>query len=171
MKKLATVLAVGLALSSAAAMASDGTVTINGQLNTFTCTINGGNGDITVTLPTLSTATVTGSATGGSTAFVMDLTACSGSTAKAYFEQGPNNTANGNLKNTVVGGAANVEILLANKNGTALDLNQPAASQDTVTADISTGSGTLTYYAMYKAVGTTTPGLVSSSTTYSLVYN
>ncbi|MFC3625497.1 fimbrial protein [Vogesella amnigena] len=171
MKKLATVLAVGLALSSAAAMASDGKVTINGELKTLTCTINGGVGDIVVTLPTLSTATVTGSATGGSTAFTMDLTACSGSTAKAFFEQGPNNTINGNLKNTVAGGAANVEIQLKNANDVVLDLNQPAATQDNVTADISTGSGKLTYFAQYKAVGTTTAGLVSSSTTYSLVYN
>lgn len=175
MKKLASVLAVGLALSSAAAMASDGLLTVNGELKDLTCTINGGVGDIVVQLPTLSTSTITGSATGGSTKFTMNLTNCTAAGVKGYFEQGPNTSTLGNLKNISndpAGVAANVEVQLKNELGEVIDLNKPATTQENIQAIVSgAGEATLTYYAQYKAVGVTTPGMVKGETTYSLIYN
>ena len=176
MKKIATVLAVGLALSSAAAMASDGTVYINGELTTNTCTINGGNGDITVTLPVLSTSKLTAAGqVGGQAAFTMKLTACTGSTAHAYFESGAHITSDTNgkgvLKNT--GAATNVAVQLMNNFGDVLDLNLDASGQDphSYTGNTASGSADVTYHARYLALGATTAGLVTASSTYFLNYN
>lgn len=173
MKKLASVLAIGLALTSAAAMASDGTITINGNLTSSTCTINGtAGGNITVTLPTVSTNSLAAAgATAGRTAFNIALTGCTATSAKTFFEAGPNVNAAGRLKNLDLAGAQNVDVQLVSGEGNVIDPNQSAINQASQTIDLSTGSATATYYAEYYATGAATAGAVNSSTTYSMTYN
>ncbi len=57
MKQTTLVTTMALAsLVSFGAVASSGTVTFNGKVTDVTCKINGGNGDLTVTLPTVPTS-------------------------------------------------------------------------------------------------------------------
>lgn len=185
MKKLASVLAVGLALSSAAAMASDGSVNISGELTASTCTVssNTGSNIINLILPKLSTTTLkTLGDVGGTSKFTIMLTNCTvGATVKPYFENSPNVATDGNLKNTYSGtgtAATNVEVRLLNGKGTPIDLNQPFTTQDTGTNGTAGFTITTTntganfdYFAQYYALAQTTAGMVQSSITYSIQYN
>lgn len=158
------------AFASQTARATDGTITFNGQVNATTCTINGGSPDFTVNLPPVATTTLAASGnTAGQTQFNIALTACTaGTTASTFFEQGANvDTTTGNLVST--GGASNVQLQLLNSNGTSA-INLLTPSTNTTTADISTGSGTLTYYVQYFATGASTPGTVSSTEQYTIAY-
>jgi major type 1 subunit fimbrin (pilin) len=168
-------LASAALLAGQAAQASDGTLTFNGQLTDSTCTITGG-GNKTITLPTLSRLSVNGAGTtGGDTYFTIALTGCTAglSTANTYFEAGANiDTTNGRLKNTAVAGATNVQIELLNKNGVAVNLAAPSGGQNTIAESISaSNAASQQFIARYYATGTTTSGLVSSSVTYSMIYN
>jgi major type 1 subunit fimbrin (pilin) len=166
-------LASAALLAGQAAQASDGTLTFNGQLTDSTCTLTGG-GNQTITLPTLSRLSVSGNGTtGGDTYFTIAVTGCSGlSTASAHFEAGANiDTASGRLKNTAAGGAANVQIELLNKNGVALNLAGAMGSQNGVAETLSSNAATQQFVARYYATGTTSSGAVSSSVTYSMIYN
>jgi hypothetical protein len=56
-KLIASAAVLAAALSATAAQASDGTITINGQINDQTCTVtNGTNGNFDVTLPTVQSS-------------------------------------------------------------------------------------------------------------------
>lgn len=171
-RTLATI-AAAIALAQGA-HASDGTITFNGALTASTCTITGG-GNQTVTLPTLSTAMLaTAGATAGGTAFSISVTACTAglTTAKAYFEAGVNtDLATGRLKST--GAAANVQIQVLNGDtGAVMNLAAPSvAAQGGPAGGLTAGAGTENYIAQYYATGATTAGPVTSSVTYSMVYN
>ncbi|SCK16998.1 fimbrial protein [Vogesella sp. LIG4] len=168
MKHLATALAIGLTLTTAAAYATDGTITINGNLIANTCTINGGNGDITVNLPTLSAATLSSAGkTAGSTKFTITLSNCSATSAKTFFEAGA--TINGNSGNLINNGtAANVEVQFLNDQGQAINLATQANSQQ---VNITNQAANLNYQAQYFATAAATPGTVSTSVKYSISYN
>ena len=169
MKLQRIALAAAAVLLTQAAQASDGTITFNGQLTTSTCTITGG-GNQTVTLPTLSTATLaTNGATAGDTLFKIDLTSCTASTANAYFEAGANTDAStGRLKTN----ATNLPIQLLNASGTPINVAGSTTNlQNTTAATITSGSGSQSFIARYFATGATTAGAVTSSVTYSMVYN
>lgn len=162
-----------VAALSQAAQASDGTITFNGALQNATCTITGG-GNQTVTLPTLSTASLASAGTtAGDTLFNIAVTGCTAglTSANAYFEAGGNiDTATGRLKNT--GAATNVQIQLLNGNGSVVNLaGSTSAAQSTVAAALTSGAGTQSFIARYYATGATTAGSVASSVTYSMVYN
>jgi major type 1 subunit fimbrin (pilin) len=160
-------------VASHLAQASDGTITFTGALQSATCTITGG-GNQTVALPTLSTSSLssTGS-TAGDTSFSISVTGCTAglTTASAYFESGINvNATTGRLKNG--GAAGNVELQLLNGSGTTINLaGVTTAAQGATAANLNSSAGAQTFIARYYATGATTPGSVSSSVTYSLVYN
>ena len=173
MKTRILAIAAAAILVAQGAQASDGTITFNGQLTNATCTITGG-GNQTVTLPTLSTATLASTGnTAGDTLFDIKLTGCSAgvATATAYFEAGANTDAvTGRLKST--GTASNVQIQLLNSNGSLVNVAAPSvAGQGTQAATITSNAGTQSFIARYYATGATTAGTVASSVTYSMVYN
>jgi major type 1 subunit fimbrin (pilin) len=166
------------AVTSQFAFASDGTITINGQVTAQTCTINGngsGSNNFTVTLPTVSaSALATAGQKAGATPVNIALTACTPASGNVhtYFEPGPTvDTATGNLI-VATGGAQNVEIGFAN----AADLSQIVlgaadASQNSQSTAIGTdGTATLKYYAQYVATGAATAGAANSTVMYTLVY-
>lgn len=180
---LATALGIALgavAFIPPAAMAADGTITINGQLTAATCTIkvNGGSNNATVTLPTMQTSDFTTSGTAaGYTAFTIALSSCQAGTGVSsvlpYFEQGPTTDLNtGYLKNaTGTGNATNVEVMLSTSNtiASALQLQKPANSQGG-TALALTSNPSFTYYASYISTGAATAGAVNTSVQYDLSY-
>jgi major type 1 subunit fimbrin (pilin) len=183
--------AIALPLSS---QASDGTITFTGAITANTCTVsvNSSGANATVALPTVSTAALTNAAsktTAAGTFFSMGVSACTATpvadiggvaptTVAIYFEAGPNvDEVTGGLINTVTG--SNVEVNLYNASAASIvgtqikpgtQTNQPLAQA------IGTG-GTQWFYAGYSTAGTNglagaaaTAGAVSTSITYSLVY-
>jgi major type 1 subunit fimbrin (pilin) len=152
------------------AQATDGTISFTGQINAATCTINNGTPDFTVQLPTVATTTLAAHGnTAGQTQFKIELSGCtSGTNASAFFEQGANvDPITGNLIST--GGASNVQLQLLNSNGTSV-INLLNPSTNTTTADVSTGSGTLTYYVQYFATAASSAGSVSGTEQYTIAY-
>jgi major type 1 subunit fimbrin (pilin) len=184
--------AMALPLSS---QASDGTLTFTGAVtaNSCTLTVNGVAGaDATIALPTVDTAALSNSAprtTAAGTFFSIAVSACTaltdigGTTAPAsvqiYFEAGPNvDQATGGLINKAASGS-NVEVNLFNATsatvvgqqiipgtGMGAGTHQPAVQP--------VGSlGTQWFYAQYSTAGAgaqATAGAVSTSITYSLIY-
>jgi major type 1 subunit fimbrin (pilin) len=173
--------------------ASDGTITFTGAVTASTCTlkVNGATnaGTATVALPTVDIGALSGSGAGTTAAgtfFSVGVSACTGvadigsgtpaapTSVALYFEAGPNvDEATGGLINTVTG--SNVEVNLYNASGSTIvgtqikpgtTANQPAA------LTIASG-GTQWFYAGYSTAGAgiaATAGAVSTSITYSLVY-
>lgn len=167
---------------SAVQAAGNGTINFTGAVNNQTCnaTVNGATGTTAaaVTLPTVQ-ANVLGTAgnTAGQTAFKMDVTGCAttnptgAGTVKAYFEKGANVDATGRLINTTIGGASNVVLQLVDGTGNS-PINAGDISQNTGNyVAISGGNATLPYAVRYYATGAATAGAVTSSVTYSLIYN
>jgi len=173
MKTRILAIAAAAVLLAQGAQASDGTISFTGALQAATCTITGG-GNQTVTLPTLATSTLAAAgATGGDTFFNIAVTGCTGglTTATAYFEAGANvDSVTGRLKNT--GAAANVQIQVLNGSGSVVNLaGATTVAQSTTAASLTSNAGTQSFIARYYATGATTAGAVTSSVTYSMVYN
>ena len=173
--------------------ASDGTITFTGAVTASTCTlsINGGTnaGTATVALPTVDRAALTGTGAGTTAAgtfFSVGVTGCSGvadigsgtpvapTTVAIYFEAGPNvDEATGGLINTVAG--SNVEVNLYNASGSTIvgTLIQPGTPTHQPAPLTIASGGTQWFYAGYSTAGAgiaATAGAVSTSITYSLVY-
>ncbi|MFC3625496.1 fimbrial protein [Vogesella amnigena] len=174
MKKLSSVLAIGMVLAASSAFASDGTINITGEVSAVTCTINSGTKNITVNLPKVPTTALPSGQTAGRTQFQIALTGCTNSTgksARAYFEPGTGSgvSAVGRLLNT--GTATNVSLELLDSNYALINPNdnidKPQSAQ---LVPLVSGAGTLTYYAQYYSFGTVTPGSVNASINYSIHY-
>jgi len=173
MKKIA--LGCTLLLLGSQAFASDGEIKFTGEISSTTCTINGGTKDINVALPKVAAAALTNVADkAGHTKFSIALTNCTPASGSVttYFESGPNIDAEtGNLKNTDLSGAANVQLGLENMDQTRIDLSKASGSQGAEVVAIDTaGNATLSYNAFYVATGAVTPGPVTSSVMYSMDY-
>ena len=166
-------------------LASDGTITFTGAVTASTCTVsvNGSGASATVTLPTVSAAALAGGAgqtTAAGTFFNVALSGCTAgppNNVGIYFEAGPNVDATTyGLINTAVG--SNVEVNLYLASGATVVGTQitpgSATTQPTpvLISGLPTG-GTQSFYAGYStaAHGAATAGAVSTSVTYSLVYN
>ena len=173
--------------------ASDGTITFTGAVTASTCTlsINGGTnaGTATVALPTVDRAALTGTGAGTTAAgtfFSVGVTGCSGvadigsgtpaapTTVAIYFEAGPNvDEATGGLINAVSG--SNVEVNLYNASGSTIvgtQIQPGTPTHQPAPLTIASG-GTQWFYAGYSTAGAgiaATAGAVSTSITYSLVY-
>jgi len=167
---------VGIAaFAPQAANASDGTITFTGSISASTCTVSA-NGGSAVALPNVSTSALsTVGETAAATPFSIALTGCTGlntGSVGVYFEPGASTLADGNLKNTSVGGS-NVEIQLLNGTQGVMTLNSTSGSQNGTTAAVTTTStsATLNYYAQYvAATAAATTGSVASSVTFSVIY-
>lgn len=181
MKKLNFVLhsAAAFAILSGSAMAADGTITIQGAVTDTTCNIsvNGGTADATVVLPTVSASTLAAAGdTAGSSPFNIALTGCSGTTlntASTWFETGSGvDTVTGRLNN-IGGSAENVQVELLNsaQNPIVAGGTPGSTTQNDTAVDISSGSGTLNYYARYYATGASSAGSVATQVDYTVVYD
>ncbi|KXU38143.1 fimbrial protein [Ventosimonas gracilis] len=171
-------LAAAIALACAgSAQAADGTITINGQITDVTCNIdvNGGGSNGTVTLPTVSTSTLDAAGkTAGATPFNITLSGCASAsggtlnTASTWFEPGANvDSTTGRLISTGTAGNVQVELLNSAMNPIAAG----AAVQNDTPANISSGTGTLSYYSQYYATGgAATAGTVATSVQYTITY-
>ncbi|MFQ1062882.1 fimbrial protein [Bordetella trematum] len=196
-----------LLLSSVpAAHAVDGTITINGEITDSTCKINGKTppANFIVNLPKISTSALkTKGDTAGATLFSIRLTECPASLTgevKAYFEPGvttdydsgalyaytpvtgtDTSTADSPLGSIPSRGsatkAADVEIQLANTDGTAIKIGAATNSAKGSTLVAGTGtdtkkSATLNYLARYykSGNGDITAGKLVTYVMYSIVY-
>lgn len=176
---LTTALAVacGALALAPVAYAADGTITINGVVQANTCAINvngSGSSSTTVTLPTVSTANLTAAgAVAGATAFSIVLSSCGTAlnthSVSAYWTGG-NIQPDGNLKNTAATNNVEVQLLSGGVSGTAMTLNSAQGAQNSPTATISSGAATLNYAAQYYATAAASAGNVSSTVSYTLVY-
>ncbi|MFY0475198.1 fimbrial protein [Achromobacter marplatensis] len=177
MKNVLSVALVAAALISSSAYASDGQITINGQVIDNTCVINGGAYDKVVTLPTVSTLSLgTVGMTAGDTAFTIPLTSCSASSAVAlmHFEAGATvSQTSGNLVNQAGVGASNVEVQLLDGNTfNALNLAGGVGAQNLQPVAIVAGGADINLVARYKAqTGPAVAGPVSTYVTFSIGYN
>ncbi len=158
-----------------AALAADGTITINGKVLSSTCTVsNATAGNVAVTLPDVVYSTFSGSGSvAGLTPFSLNLTGCptapSGVVVAAQFSGSNIDASTGALKNG--SGTSNVEVQLTNSAGTAINLS---TNPTPVNAAISsTGAATLGYQAQYFQPSTTaiTAGTVNTSVDFTLTYN
>jgi major type 1 subunit fimbrin (pilin) len=176
--RLSTFIATAaLAALPLASHASDGTITFKGAITSQTCTISGGGqgNNFSVTLPTLSTSSLTADgATAGSTPFTITLTNCTPNSGNVstYFETGATvDIKSGQLANAQ-GTATNVEVRLLNSDQSQIVLGQAQANQNSHSGTISAGSATLNYSAEYAATGgAATAGSVLTDVTYSMSYN
>jgi len=175
--------AAALLMSSAfaaSAFAADGTITFNGKITDTTCTISvdGGNKDATVTLPTVSASTLAAiGATAGATPFTISLSNCSGTsltTASTYFEPGAyvdSTTGRLNIDSTAEDAATLVQVQLLNADRNPIIAGTSVSNgQNDIPVDISSGSGTLNYFAQYYATGASTAGSVTTQVDYTMVY-
>jgi major type 1 subunit fimbrin (pilin) len=172
-----------LGVLSASAVASDGTITFTGSIDSSTCTVtsSAGAASFTVGLPQVSTKVLAAAGeTAGDTSFSLKLSGCSDivGNVSTNFEAGTAvDLASGRLNNTAAGGATNVQIQLLNgDDGSAIVAGGAAASQNShsvaMTSDGGTpeaGVATLNYFARYFATGISTAGAVSSLVTYSMI--
>jgi major type 1 subunit fimbrin (pilin) len=180
MKKIALIAAMGsLFVVAGSQAAGNGTINFTGKVVAQTCdaAVNGGTNPATVTLPTVqANVLATTGATAGQTSFNIGLTGCAATnpagagTVKAYFEKGATVNADGRLTNTVASGGSNVLLeLVDGNNNNAIKAGDASQMTDNYVA-ISGGKATLPYSVRYYAPGVVTAGSVTSSVTYSLIY-
>lgn len=164
-------------ISISAAHASDGTITITGQVTDKTCNIITAAGkNFTVALPTVSKQSLANTGDiAGRTPFTINLEKCSEGKVATYFEPGANVDFNtGRLKN-VNGTAQNVQVQLLGSNNGFIPVLANSASNSSQNnsqwVDVtSTGKADLNYYAEYYATGASTAGSISTSVQYTIIY-
>lgn len=190
MKKVIAITALSAALGSVGMAQADsgGTISFEGELTGSTCQVflNGGGASGTVTLPTVDTSKL--QAKGdvlGTTAFQLGVTNCTKdtkTTVSAFFESGPNvDPVNFWLKNTAGEGVAaeNVALQLRYMDetggsgaGASIKVGSSEQMADALFVDMPSDATVvpLNYAVEYVALSATTPGTVTSSVTYSLMY-
>ncbi len=166
-----------LYLLSPAAQASDGTITVTGQVTASTCAISldAGAANTTVLLPTVSTSALPAvGSVAGATPLTFSYSGCSSglTSATVYFEaSGTQDFNTGCLTNTATTGASNVEACVTKLDGTLAFLGKPSGSQGVPAAALTGGAGSQTFLVSYYAPkGAATAGAFSSQLTYSVVY-
>jgi major type 1 subunit fimbrin (pilin) len=176
-----TVTIGAIALASQSAFASDGTITIAGELTAQTCSINGtvadGNRNFNVALlPAAQSNLSTVGSTSTETPFTIELTGCTagGTSVSTRFESGANvDLASGELFTLGAGASAGLRIQLLNQNRSVINIGAPDVSQNSAAATITSGAATLNYIARYHRISSVplVAGAVTSSVTYSMAYN
>jgi major type 1 subunit fimbrin (pilin) len=173
--------AAALIAMAPAAHAVDGTITFNGSISGTTCTINGGNNNLSVNLQNVSsTSFPTVGTSSGKVPFQIALTNCqvaSGGTlatkVHSYFEPGATiDTASGRLNLTGANPATGVQIAVWDSTGAnQVKLGAADAEQNSPVANITAGGATLSYMASYVSNNAAvTAGPANSSVQYTLVY-
>lgn len=175
------VCAMALVISSAGASAADivgqGTVTFNGKLIDETCTIDDTSKDIIVTLPTLSTKTLSAAGNeAGSTAFDIKVKDCPAAITKvaAHFEvlNSEYDSSTGNLINQLEvddpdTSATKAQVRLYNTDSTQIRIGSTGAA---FPVDATAHTATMEYLGGYYATAQTTAGNVKAQVTYTLAY-
>jgi major type 1 subunit fimbrin (pilin) len=164
-----------IAISNAHAV--DGTITINGEVTDKTCNIVTPAGkDFVVTLPTVSKQTLAAAgAVAGRTPFSINLANCSEGKVATFFETGDNvDFATGRLNNTDTSGAQNVKVQLLGSNSQFIPIlaaGSTGAQNNSQWVDVvANGAANLNYYAEYYATNAATPGKVTTSVKYTIIY-
>jgi len=170
---LAGVLAAPLAFAQSAP--GTGTITFNGMLLAETCQISASDVDKTVTLPTLSTQSLsTAGQTAGATMFTISVSDCPASvnSVAAHFETTNMDSATRNAANlATTNKAANVLVQLLDTDGaTPILLGSTGAYKELEGSGGARGAE-LSYGAQYYATGQTEPGSVVAMVRYTLAYN
>ncbi|ASV38834.1 hypothetical protein CI807_22365 [Pseudomonas sp. NS1(2017)] len=161
------------ALAANSAIASDGTITINGSVTGNTCNVTGNSagGNITVNLDRTGTNTLNSAGqTAGFKPFSIRLSDCTASgIVKAGFEAGATtDIATGRLKVLATADAAsNVDLQLRNPDNSVIKIGDSSTIQGIT---IESGAATLDYLVGYYATGAATPGTANSTVTYSIIY-
>nr|WP_236598980.1 fimbrial protein [Ramlibacter monticola] len=158
------------------ALASDGTITFNGEIVANTCVVNGGNGNFTVTLPKVGANSLAAiGATAGRTPFQIALSGCSwpdGTKVHSYFEAG---TTVDSTTGKLITGNSTVQIALLNADGNPITAGSPDATQASQQATqmvvVTNGAATLPYFAEYYATQKAVPGMANTMVVYTIVYN
>ncbi|OTG82484.1 ferrous iron transporter B [Acinetobacter sp. ANC 4558] len=177
MKKIALISALSL-VAITQAYAADGTITINGLVTDKTCDIVTPAGkDFTVTLPTVSKQSLaTTGAVAGRTPFSINLAKCSQGKVATYFEPGATvDFATGRLNNQATAGATNVKVQLLGSNSQFLPILAANSTTGNQTNSqwidvVANGAADLHYYAEYYATNAATPGPVTTSVQYTIIY-
>ncbi|MHC1671872.1 fimbrial protein [Stenotrophomonas maltophilia] len=179
MQKTNIAMLLALMATPVAATAADGTITFSGKIIDKTCTVaTSGGKNFTVNLPSVSKSSL--GATGevaGRTPFAINLTKCSAGNVATYFEPGSTVDFNtGRLLNQASANAAtNVQLQLLGSNNQVLPIKAAGAGQAQTNSQWVTvgtdGSADLNYYAEYYAAAAATPGDVTSSVKYTIIYN
>ncbi|MBB1202671.1 type 1 fimbrial protein [Enterobacteriaceae bacterium 89] len=183
MKKIAIIAAMSTLFAAGVQAAGYGIINFTGTVTSQTCNASvGGAGNTgttagTVTLPAVQAGVLSAAGvTAGQTSFNVAVAGCAAAnpagagTVKALFEKGTTVDANGRLTNQTAGGASNVVLQLIDGSSNAA-INVGDASQTTGGYATITGSAaTLPYAVRYYATGAATAGAVTSSVTYSLIY-
>ncbi|TKC89353.1 type 1 fimbrial protein [Trinickia terrae] len=178
LKKVSLVALMGaFAAPAAFATATDGrgTVTFNGELTSNTCTIDAGDVDKVVTLPTVSTSSLTAAGqTAGATMFSISVSGCSADVTQvaAHFETTNLDQASRGAKNLYAGtstdpAATFVAVQMLDSDGTTvLNLGTKGTA-----VPVTDSAATMYYGGRYYANGKTTAGKVQAVVSYTLAYN
>lgn len=162
---------VSAAMPVSAQSVGTGKVNFNGLLTDQTCTITTGYEDQLVTLPTLSTKSLTVAAeVAGSTPFDILVEECPAALTqvRAHFEMTNMDAATRTLQNNATTGAAgNVTVQLVNADRTVIEAGSAGALFD---VNATTHKATMTYGGQYYATAATTPGIVQSYAEFTLAY-
>ncbi|WP_175769861.1 fimbrial protein [Burkholderia cenocepacia] len=161
----------GISAAPAVFAAGTGTVTFNGKLIQETCQINAGDVSKTVTLPTISTQSLTAAAqTAGSTMFDISVTQCPTdlTSVSAHFETAHMDPDTRNATNQAPPATAanNVQVQLLDRDGTTPILLGSSGAP----VAISGGAAKLSYGGQYYATNQTTAGDVMAVVNYTLAY-
>ncbi|MFV7425503.1 fimbrial protein [Stenotrophomonas geniculata] len=182
MQKINVIAFLVLASAPLMAVAADGTITFNGKVVDKTCTISTlGGKDFSVTLPMVPrTVLASAGAVAGRTPFAINLTKCSTGNVATSFEPGSSidfNTGrllNHASANAAANAAANVQLQLLGSNNQVLPIRAagagPAQTNSQWVAVGTDGSAGLSYYAEYYTTAAATPGAVTSSVKYTIIY-
>lgn len=172
MKQTFIVSAMAIALLPASAFAADGKININGAVNEGTCVYTNGVNDQTVTMPTVSAASL---ATAGSmstvTPFTIALTSCAVAQRVAVHLDGAANGdgSTGRLKNIATSGAATgVQVGVVDRANNNLELPLPGSSIGVLSS--ATGAATIPLGLRYVSTGAATGGAVTTAMDFSIVY-
>ena len=177
-KSILTILVCCGSLANSAAMAADGTITITGQVMDSSCVIaiDGGTGDISVALPSVSkTALATDGATAGLKQMAFTLTGCPASGAvRAYFSpQNVDSNTGFLMNNAVASPATNVQVQVLAHTGDVIDLRDNSNNPfiNFVDVDGTSGEAQLQYGLRYTASGgAAVAGSVDTALVYTLDY-
>lgn len=165
------------ALFSTSVAAADGTITITGKVVANTCSfsVNGGSASNIVQLPVVfTTALNAAGAVAGNTPFTIKVSGCDPNLTSVQEQFGGSNinATDGNLKNIATATspqtvAGNVEVQLLSGTGTVINLNNNNASP---VGTLTSGGVTLNYQAQYYATAAASAGQVSTTVTYTTLY-
>lgn len=182
-----TVACGALALAPTAFAAPTGTITINGQVLSSTCSVNGGTSSFTVNLPDVQASalgTTAGTAyTTSATSFSLNLTGCPVNQtavnvgAQFYSSSNANTTYAGVLNNSLTAGsgvASGVGVELLDGSGNPVTIGTAAPTGNSNVTDqvavSNTGTATLNYSAQYFTTASSV-GAGSLATTVQYVIN